>query len=232
MQWSRTQWVLKAAHEFFHVLSMRRGSFAKSASLEIGPADDASWQLDFPFPYDDVDTQALMHIEGRALFVGLSPDADDDVLAESALTILHATAAQRAWLAKRTGNHRAARYKTLQEWFEGLAKYTEHRLARAAAADDYQPRPAFIAIEGHAAYADLWDAVYAEQLEQIRDVGVTPPSRQVFYLLGLGKGLLLDRMNPHWRATVFEPDVWLDDLLAAEAPLAGADGQSQPARAR
>ncbi|MES1262307.1 MAG: hypothetical protein ABUS49_11275, partial [Acidobacteriota bacterium] len=58
------EWVIRAEHEMFHVFQAARGSYQKTAALEIGPPDDARWQLTFPFPYSDADVMKLIHLQG------------------------------------------------------------------------------------------------------------------------------------------------------------------------
>ncbi len=44
-------WSIIVCHELFHVYQRRHGMAEKIASLNIGPRNDANWQLNYPFPY-------------------------------------------------------------------------------------------------------------------------------------------------------------------------------------
>ena len=147
LEWSATLWTLNAVHEMYHVMSSRRGSAAKIADLQVGPSDDASWQLDFPFPYDDVNVMRLMHLQGYPLFLALNAEADAEVK-YNAGTSLEAHAVLKTFLRNSTGDDRSAHYALFQEGEEGVARYSEHRLAQLAAEGDYKPLVAFHDVEG------------------------------------------------------------------------------------
>lgn len=214
--WTPTQWALKAAHEMYHVLSMRRGSIAKVRALDIGPAADPSWQLDFPFPYGDVDVMRLMHLEGYALYLGISASDDDaDGVTYDAGTALEALAVMRDYLRGATGDDRAADYAMFQEAEEGAGRYTEYRLARLAAESGYEPAASFRALAGYVPYNDTWEGQYRSAPFVVKHAGRAVKTRTLFYYTGLGKCLLLDRIDPDWKDAFFAPGVWLDDLIAA-----------------
>ncbi len=206
-----TDWVLTAAHEMFHVLQYRRGSGDKVAALEIGPRNDPSWQLDFPYPYDDSDVMRLMHLEGYTLFLAVTADESDAKYNTGAA--LEAAEVLRSFLRERTGDDRAFDYARFQEWNEGVARYTEHRLAELAATGDYRPTAAFAALEDAESFGELWESEKSQAF-LVKHAGRAARSRTVFYHVGLGKELALDRVLPGWKETYFAPDVWLDDLLA------------------
>jgi hypothetical protein len=66
---SAGEWVITVGHEMFHVYQAAMGSYEKTASLEIGPRDDSTWQLMFPFPYTDPEIMKLIHLQGYLLWL-------------------------------------------------------------------------------------------------------------------------------------------------------------------
>jgi peroxiredoxin len=216
LELSPVQWSLKAAHEMFHVLSTQRGSGEKVRTLEIGPEDDASWQLDFPFPYEDVNVLRLLHLEGYSVFRAITaPDSMEPAVKYDAGTALEALEVMRWYLRETTGDDRTARYAMFQEGEEGAGRYTEYQLARLAADNDYEPLAEFRALVDYVPYADVWNEDYATSTFVIKHAGRAVKSRTAFYYVGFGKCLLLDRIDPNWKHAYFAPDVWLDDLIAA-----------------
>jgi hypothetical protein len=207
-------WVMKACHEMFHVLSTQRGSVDKIASLGIADRNDASWQLTFPYPYDDEDVMALMHLQGYPLYLAFSAPEGDESIGYNAGTSIEALGVLRSVLKQNTGDELAARYAIFQEHEEGAGRYTEYRLSQFAAAD-YEPSEAFATLEDATAYSTLWDQTYASAPFVIKHAGRAVKSRTLFYYMGLGKLLLLDRIAPDWKTSYFEPDVWIDDLVDA-----------------
>ena len=70
--------------------------------LQIGPADAAaSWQLTFPFPYEDVDIMRQMHLQGYTLYLACTFSEVGDVryaagTALEAARVLQATLSTRS----------------------------------------------------------------------------------------------------------------------------------------
>jgi hypothetical protein len=218
---SPTQWILKAAHETFHVFQHLHGLDDKVASLEIGPRDNADWQLNFPFPYQDPDIGRLFHLMSYPTFLAIEASSAADAaynvgVAAEALAVLRST------LQAKTGDNKAERYMLFQEASEGGAKYVELRIAEAAADRTYEPTVAFQALPGFVDYARVWEASYANQLFLVKHAGRLTKSRTEFYHLGLGKCLLLDRLDLTWKERYFDAGVWLPDLI--EAAMQGSEG--------
>ena len=207
-------WVLTAVHEMFHVLQSARGSTGKVRALKLGPETDASWQLDFPFPYKDADVMRLIHLQGYPIYLGITGTEEAEVK-YNAGTALDAIQVYRSFLKTLAADERLYWYSQFQETIEGIGRYTEYKMAEAAANSDYQPTEAFRRLADFKGYRQVWEESYKNQLFPIKHAGRAARSRTTFYYLGLGKGLLLDRIMPEWKARYFAPDVWLDGLLAA-----------------
>jgi hypothetical protein len=195
------EWVFVVAHEIFHVFQASRGLDKKIHALAIGPPEDADWHLNFPFPYADTEVAAAVRGLGSALRDALTaPPGDRAQIQAAASEVRRELTTLEALLAERTGDARAYNYLRYQTGKEGVARYVEYRLAERAAS-------------GNPAYAALWEERYAGQLARLDDEKTSARERSQFYLIGLGLGLLLDRLEPAWKERYFEPGVWLDDLL-------------------
>lgn len=236
LEWSASQWALKAVHEMFHVLSTHHGSQQRIAALDIGPREDASWQLDFPFPYGDADTMRLMHLQGYPVYLAITATDEADIL-YNAGTALEALAVLRRHLRDLTGDDRAWKYAMFQEGEEDVARYTEHRLAQLAAEEEaYRPLRAFAELDGFVPYSEVWNASYKSAPFVIKHAGRAVKTRTLFYYMGLGKALLLDRIKPDWRDSYLQGNAWLDELIEQsinpppEASAPTAPPQSAPGR--
>jgi hypothetical protein len=195
-------------------LQYERGSIGRVAALKIGPADDASWQLNFPFPYKDEDVLRLMHLQGYLAFLAArSPDAAEVRYAAGA--VAEAASVYRNVLDRLDSTGRSAKYSKFQEWSEGGAFYTEYKMAEAAAGPGYKPTAAFLDLPGARGYRALWEETYRGKVFLAKHAGRAARSRTAFYHLGLAKCLLLDRLDAGWKGRYFGPDGWLDDLLDA-----------------
>jgi hypothetical protein len=215
---SPTQWLITAQHELFHVLQMRRGSIAKVAALEIGPQDDAMWQLDFPFPYDDDAVMAGMHTLGYCLYQAMTAEENGDAR-YAAGTAADALAALESLLREKTGDEKAFLYVRFQMHKEGVALWTEREVTKAATEPGvYTPSAEFLALPEAVLMAELWENRYATTPFLVKHAGRAARSRTMFYHLGFGVASALQRVRPDWRGGAFAPDVWVDALLAADAP--------------
>jgi hypothetical protein len=211
---SPAEWIVTSEHEMFHVFQAANGSFEKIASLEIGPRDDASWQLNFPFPYGDADVMKLIHLQGYLCWLAsTSTDADD--ASYNVAAALEAAAVDRSHLSQLTAGEKAYRYSQLQQWSEGVAAYTEYKFAEAAALKGYRPTRAYADLPGFESYEEIWRRTYQWRPFLAKHAGRVAKTRDAFYHLGMAKALALDKVSPAWKAKYFSPGVWLDDLLAA-----------------
>jgi peroxiredoxin len=214
LQKSPAAWTLTVAHEMFHVLQDARGGIQKVAQLKIGSESDPGWQLNFPFPYKDADVMRLIHLQGYPLYLAAT-GTDETEVKYDAGTAVEALRVYRSFLQRQAPDNKFYDYSRFQEWQEGIAFYTEYKLAEAAAIGDYQPTEVFRHLPGYKSYRQVWDEDYKNRTFLVKHAGRAAQSRTAFYHLGLGKGLLLDRLLPDWKMRYFAPGVWLDDLLFA-----------------
>lgn len=219
-------WVLTVAHELFHVFQAERELDEKVLALAIGPPDESDWHLDYPYPYDDEAVRNAMHLLGYNLFrcVQHPDDADADAVTYDARVAHEALENLLLLLDLRFDEPRHAAYFRYQTGKEGVARYVEYRLAGLAAQGSYEPLPGFARSVGGAEYATIWNDHFASGLiHTIKHAGRVSSNRVEFYGLGLGLALTLDRVQPDWKKSYFEEDLWLDDLLhrALDGTVAG-----------
>jgi len=211
---SPAAWALTASHEMFHVLQDSRGGIQKVQQLKIGSDSDPGWQLNFPFPYKDADVMRLVHLQGYPLYLAAT-GADESEVKYDTGTAADAVRVYRSFLRRQSPEGKFYDYSRFQEWQEGIAFYTEYRMAELAAGGDYQPTEAFRQLPDYKSYRQVWNEDYKNRTFLVKHAGRAAQSRTAFYHLGLGKGLLLDRLMPDWKTRYFAPGVWLDDLVFA-----------------
>jgi hypothetical protein len=209
---SPTQWVLTAIHEMFHVWQYENGSGPKVRELNIGPSTDASWQISFPFPYDDEDLVRLIHLQSYLTFLAIN-DIEESDARYNARVALEAVEVYRSFLLRLDPTGRSYKYSQFQQWDEGIAFYTEYKMAQIAASAGLKSTEPFRALPGFKSYQELWDENYKSRVFLVKHAGRAARSRTTFYHLGLGKGLLLDRLLPGWKARYFTKGIWLDELI-------------------
>ncbi len=123
---SSTSWVLTVFHEHFHQMQNQwPGYYPGVAGLGLSGGDSTGrWMLDYPFPYDSAPVQDSVRRFARTLAQALSPDAGPTATREA----LAARDGVRATLSPAD-----SRYLEFQLWQEGVPRYVELAVARAAA---------------------------------------------------------------------------------------------------
>lgn len=101
-------------------------------------------------------------------------------------------------------------YEREREWLEGLAKYAELAITKAAA-NGYTPSEGITYLSDFHRYANrpqLWE----QQLDEVRRMD-TYDDEVRFYYSGFAQAALLDRLLPGWKERIFADGVYLDDLI-------------------
>jgi hypothetical protein len=102
-------------------------------------------------------------------------------------------------------------YEREREWLEGLAKYAELSISKAAASG-YTPSEGITYLSDFHHYANR-PQFYEQQLEEVRRMD-TYEGEVRFYYSGFAQAALLDRLLPGWKDKVFADGVYLDGLLS------------------
>ncbi|SMO46629.1 hypothetical protein [Gracilimonas mengyeensis] len=102
-------------------------------------------------------------------------------------------------------------YEKNREWLEGMAKYAELNIWLKASEESYKPLPGMQKDDDFSFYQNANDHKVQEIRQLSSDLSF---SETMFYYSGWAQAEILDRLYPNWRSLVFEPDVFLDDLIA------------------
>ncbi|HEX5831442.1 MAG TPA: hypothetical protein VFY16_10710 [Gemmatimonadaceae bacterium] len=196
-----TGWVLTLLHEHFHQWQMTQPDyFARVAALGLARGDSTgTWMLNHPFPYDSVRVQARFADAWRTVRQAVA----DTGARERAIAAL---AALRAALSEDD-----RRYLDFQMWQEGVARYTELTVARAAAAR-YRPLDAFAALPDYEPYARVEGALRVGVMGD-SSVALGERRRVAFYSFGAMTALMLDSAAPRWRREYVRAPLSLDAFL-------------------
>ncbi len=200
-----TAWVVTILHEHFHQLQYSEAHYYDDLNaLGLTRGDQTGmWMLNYPFPYDWHELQELFSHLGRALDEALEakPGADFSAGLSSYLKQRHEV--------EKILSPDDYRYFAFQTWQEGIARYTEYRIARLASVR-HQPSKAFRALKDYERFADVAENIKSEILSELTTVKLADSKRVTFYALGAGEGLLLDRVAPRWRQRYFVDRFYLD----------------------
>jgi len=186
------------AHESFH-------AFQGTAVPERLAAAERALAAEGNYPW--ADTEAAWQAELDLLAAALQAESVAET-ADLAAQFL----AQRQQRRQDAGLTEAQiDFERQREWLEGLARYVELEIWRQAAESDYQPYPALADDHDFDAYAGF-DRRWSQEVDQIGRMA-NDEGEGRFYYTGMAQAVLLDRLLPGWKETIFDDDVFLEDLL-------------------
>jgi hypothetical protein len=200
-----TPWVVTVLHEHFHQLQYSQpGYYSAVDALALSRGDNGGmWMLNYPFPYDWPEMKKHFSLLSKLLVDAFQAQRGLDFS-----TRLSAYLGQREELRK-TLSPDDYRYFSFQMWQEGIARYTEYRMAKLVAGG-YKPSKAFRSLRDYKSFAEVAEQVKRGILDELITGQLDDYKRVKFYALGAGEGLLLDRINPRWRQRYFIDKFYLD----------------------
>lgn len=198
-----TRWVMTLLHEHFHQWQMSQPDYyAAVDSLGLSGGDQSGmWMLNYAFPYDDTEVAEAFDAMCRRLANAVEDDgSQQETLAE----FLNAKERFRETLADDD-----YRYFCFQVWQEGISRYTEYMIAASAEAA-YQPTQAFLSLPDFVSFGE--DAEITREMirTELAKMSLKKDRRTAFYFVGAAEGMLLDRVNPGWRARYLQEPFNID----------------------
>jgi hypothetical protein len=189
------------AHESFHVFQQIVAPERLASAEAVHRQGNAYWQAEAAMREGwkkeiDVLLQAVR--------------AEDDAQAKD---LARQFLAQRA--RRRENSHLApdlVDYERQLEWEEGLAKYVELAIWRMAS-EHTGYIPVLMDDGDFKGYRSFPSRLKQELSQMSRQAGQEGETR--LYYTGMAQALLLDRLNPDWKASVLEKGMWVEDLLTA-----------------
>lgn len=218
-QKTSTPWVLTVLHEHFHQLQSSQPTYyADVEALNLSRGDQTGmWMLNFAFPYQDRRV--------REHFSALSKLLAEALRAKKKSVF---TARLKAYIQARQKFKSVLsaddyKYFSFQVWQEGMARYTELRVAELAA-ERFEPSREFRALKDYTPFKQVAASILDRQiLSNLTELRLGQSERLVFYPFGAAEGLLLDRANPAWRRRYLTEKFYVEKYFdAARARLDGA----------
>ena len=191
-------WVATMLHEHFHQLQYSQQNYYPDVNaLNLSGGDQSGmWMLNYPFPYAEPEVGRQFSVLSRLLVDALQTRPRKQ-FATKVAAYLDARRKFQALL-KRDDY----RYFSFQTWQEGVARYTEYRVAQLAATK-YRPTKEFRSLKDYQSFKQIADATLQHIISELTSLELGKMQRVAFYPLGAGEALLLDRINPKWRDRYF-----------------------------
>lgn len=205
---SSTDWVLTLLHEHFHQWQMSRTDYHERVSrLDLARGDTTGqWMLNYAFPYDSPPVQRAMR--GLATALGRALDAQRTVTDSSLDDVFTARDTLRGLLTPAD-----LRYLEFQLWQEGVARYTEYAVAKAASAAgaplaEFRKLPDF----------EPYDSAYRRRLLDLRQelarLDLARDRRVAVYPVGAALALVLEATRSDWKQAYVREPFALTGLLS------------------
>jgi hypothetical protein len=200
-----TRWVVTLLHEHFHQLQDGQPDhYAAVQALDLAGDDESGrWMVNYPFPYDAPDV-----VTHASRLTDAAVEALKAVGTPSFNTRLDAYRAARQHLKALLPNA-PYRYLSFQLWKEGVSRYIEYKVAKAASRG-YTPSEAFRQLKDFEPYDKAAEAIYEHILDELTHQTLDQYQRVLFYPLGAAEALLLDAARPGWHNRYFTEKFYLD----------------------
>lgn len=188
-----TDWIITLLHEHFHQYTYSSPNYyADVAKLELSGGDQSGmWMLNYPFPYKDSIVNAQY-----SRYTGALADALSAIGTDSFASSVQTYAAERNRF-REILKPPDYRYFSFQIWQEGIARYTEFKVLEAL--ETYTPSPEVSLLPDFIPFRNYREQFLRKQKDRTAGWSLRNHQRECFYALGLGEGLILDKLNPAWR---------------------------------
>ncbi len=205
-----TAWVITMLHEHFHQLQNSQPNYyADVNALNLSGGDESGmWMLNYAFPYSAPEVKKQFNDLSRLLAEVLHTKTKKEFSAKVA-AYLEARRKLEAML--KPDDYK---YFSFQVWQEGVARYTEYRIAELAARK-YKPSKQFRGLKDYQSFKAVADETMKNILKELTTLQLENYQRVAFYPLGAGEALLLDRANLKWKERYFTDKFYVDKYFNA-----------------
>jgi hypothetical protein len=200
-----TSWVVTLLHEHFHQLQdSQSNAYQEVNALNLSRGDQTGmWMLNYAFPYETPAVANQFIALTRSLARAVQAKSKSEFSRE--LKTYLATRQELQQMLSRDDYN----YFSFQLWKEGIARYTEYRIAREAM-NRYSPSKAFRDLKDFKSFAEVAESTMGRILNQLSTLKLEEYKRVAFYPIGAAEGLLLDRANPKWQKRYFAEKFYLE----------------------
>jgi len=200
-----TRWVLAILHEHFHQLQTSQPTYYPDVeALNLSHGDQTgTWMLNYPFPYDSSTINQQFTVLCTKLSDALRSRRTIDFRPKVAAYL-----SAREYFRSRLCDD-DYRYFSFQVWQEGVARYTEYRMATLAG-ESFEPSESFRSLPDFTSFKAEADTLREGLPRALPLFSLSALKRVAFYPLGAGEAFLLDAANPTWRELYFRDKFFLE----------------------
>ena len=195
-------WTITLLHEHFHQLQMSKPDYFSSVNeLELAGDDQTGmWMINYNFPYDDEEIGSRIK-KMNGLLGELIAKYDDTKYSEY-MSIRNEL--------KETLKDKDYKYLSFQLWQEGLARYTEMKVMEYLN-EGYTPTEEFQNLSDYQPMDQAIIYAFKELQKTLKEAELKDYQRVLFYSIGAGEGLLLDKVNLEWKRKYFTEKFYIEN---------------------
>jgi len=200
-----TPWVATLLHEHFHQFQdSQTGMYDELLALDLANGDTTGmWMLNYPFPYKNAKTGEDFGKLALQLATTLETKSKRDFKSELKIYLKM----RREFNASLKSND--YKYLSMQFWKEGIARYTEYKIAQLAAGN-YKPLAEFKKLKDFKPYAEVAENWRKQIIESLKAMHLEKMEREVAYSFGAGEAMLLDRAKIVWKPRYLNSKFYVD----------------------
>lgn len=205
---SSTAWVMTLLHEHFHQWQYSQPDYYAGVSrLGLARGDTTGrWMLDYPFPYDSAPVQRAMRSLAGTLARAL--ESRPEMRGRALEAVRDNRDALRNLLTASD-----YRYFEFQLWQEGVARFIEYAVARAAA-KAWEPTADFRSLPDYEPYGEAAEGALSDLRLELEQLDLARKRRVAFYPIGAALALLLDETRLDWKQAYTRKPFTLTNLLS------------------
>lgn len=203
---SSPEWIISILHEHFHQFQYYQKDYYEDVNdLKLAGSDESGmWMLNYDFPYEDEKINERYNILKNALLKLLNPLPQDSRLFNRDLA--HYLEERKKFMNVLNGDD--YKYLSFQLWQEGIARYTEYKIADALS--DYMPSEELQTLTDFEPFYKTADKLRENIFNQLEEMKLKDFKRECFYPFGAAEGLLLDRINKDWKENYMKEKFFLE----------------------
>ncbi|WP_272149786.1 hypothetical protein [Tenacibaculum aiptasiae] len=188
-----TEWIITLLHERFHQYQYSSHNYHKEAlALGISKGDTTGiWQLNYPFPYEDLDVNK--YYEKYTEFLIKAVEARNNKNWEK----IYKQYIDKRKEFKESLGEDDYKYISFQWYQEGIARYTEYAFLRLL--QDFEPSKEVLNLKDFVAYEVYLKEFYTRHLENVKKMKLSKEKRITVYDIGFAEALIIEYVNKDWK---------------------------------
>lgn len=201
-------WIITILHEHFHQFQSSRPDYYASIDLlDLSEGDNSGmWMLNYKFPYDNKTVSEQYDVLTQSAKKTVLSINESDF--ESNLNIyINEREKFKSLLNKKDYD-----YFSFQIWQEGLARYTEIKIADFIK-DNYTPSDGVTKLDDYVSPDSFYVRIKDKLLKKADKQNLSDNERDCFYTLGAMEGMILDKSNPDWKDLYFKEKFYIEKYM-------------------